>query len=308
MFAGMLRELRYLQRHKADLFMAVIAPLLVIVLFASMFSAGKADHLPIAIIDQDQSEMSRKVIHALSINHTLKVKTITASQDEAERLVNSTDVWGFVLIPDGAEQRLVKAQDAQISIAYNQSFFSIGNTISSAMLISTLNGMADYMGESYLSNNIPYLDMPTPHIKISTLYNPSMSYELFLEPFMVPAVLHLLLCCCVAFAIGQEFKRNTFAEWVNPQQIVSSFLGKILVYVCIFCFWTWSWMFWLAHIRGYFIAGSLSLILIAQFLLYFAYAVISSTVVLATKDYPKPLVLSPCMAAHLQVFRALPYP
>ena len=97
MFAGMLRELRYLQRHKADLFMAVIAPLLVIVLFASMFSSGKADHLPIAIIDQDQSEMSRKVIHALSINHTLKVKTITASQDEAERLVNSTEVWGSLL-------------------------------------------------------------------------------------------------------------------------------------------------------------------------------------------------------------------
>ena len=215
MFAGMLRELRYLQRHKADLFMAVIAPLLVIVLFASMFSSGKADHLPIAIIDQDQSEMSRKVIHALSINHTLKVKTITASQDEAERLVNSTDVWGFILIPDGAEQRLVKAQDAQISIAYNQSFFSIGNTISSAMLISTLNGMADYMGESYLSNNIPYLDMPTPHIKISTLYNPSMSYELFLEPFMVPAVLHLLLCCCVTFRPQRLFIITDCFSFVN---------------------------------------------------------------------------------------------
>ena len=46
-------------------------------------------------------------------------------------------------------------------------------------------------------------------------------------------------------------------------------------------------MFWLAHIRGYFIAGSLSLILAAQFLLYFSYAVISSTVVLATKNLPK---------------------
>ena len=287
MFAVMLRELRYLKRHKADFFMAIIAPLLVILLFGNMFSSGKAEHLPIVVIDQDQSEMSRKVIHALSVNHTLNVKTITASQDEAEQLINKTEAWGFVLIPEGAEQRLVQAQDAQISIAYNQSFFSIGNTISSAMLISTLNGMADYMGDSYLSNVIPYLDVPTPHIKISTLYNPNMSYELFLEPFMVPAVLHLLLCCCVAFAIGQEFKRNTFAEWVNPQQIVSSFLGKILVYVCIFCFWTWSWMFWLAHIRGYFIAGSLSLILIAQFLLYFAYAVISSTVVLATKDLPK---------------------
>jgi ABC-2 type transport system permease protein len=287
MFAVMLRELRYLKRHKADFFMAIIAPLLVILLFGNMFSSGKAEHLPIVVIDQDQSEMSRKVIHALSVNHTLNVKTITASQDEAEQLINKTEAWGFVLIPEGAEQRLVQAQDAQISIAYNQSFFSIGNTISSAMLISTLNGMADYMGNRYFANVLPYLDVPTPHIKISTLYNPNMSYELFLEPFMVPAVLHLLLCCCVAFAIGQEFKRKTLTEWVNSKQIISSLLGKILLYVFIFCAWTWCWMFWLAHIRGYFIAGSLSLILLAQFLLYFSYAVISSTVVLATKDLPK---------------------
>lgn len=287
MFAVMLRELRYLKRHKADFFMAIIAPLLVILLFGNMFASGKAEHLPIVVIDQDQSEMSRKVIHALSINHTLQVKTITTNQDEAEQLINKTEAWGFVLIPDGAERRLVQAQDAQISIAYNQSFFSIGNTISSAMLISTLNGMADYTGQSYLSNVIPYLDVPTPNIKISTLYNTNMSYELFLEPFMVPAVLHLLLCCCVAFAIGQEFKRKTLNEWVDSKHIISSLLGKILTYVFIFCAWTWCWMFWLAHIRGYFIAGSLSLILLAQFLLYFSYAVISSTVVLATKDLPK---------------------
>ena len=83
MFAVMLRELRYLKRHKVDLFMAVIAPLLVILLFGNMFSSGKAENLPIVVIDQDQSEMSRKVIHAFSINHTLKIKTITSSQDEA---------------------------------------------------------------------------------------------------------------------------------------------------------------------------------------------------------------------------------
>ena len=86
----MLREWRYLQQHKADFFMAVIAPLLVILFFGSMFSAGKADHLPIVVIDQDQSELSQKVIHALSLNPTLKVKTITSSQNEAEELINKT--------------------------------------------------------------------------------------------------------------------------------------------------------------------------------------------------------------------------
>jgi ABC-2 type transport system permease protein len=114
-----------------------------------------------------------------------------------------------------------------------------------------------------------------------------MSYELFLEPFMVPAVLHLLLCCCVAFAVGQEFKRNTFNQWVTGGNSIHTLLGKLLVYVFIFCFWTWCWMFWLSNIRGYFIAGSICLILTCTIFLYFAYAVISSSVVLATQDLAK---------------------
>ena len=45
------------------------------------------------------------------------------------------------------------------------SLFSVGNTISSAMLVSTLNALADYAGQSYLANSIPYLDVPTAHVK-----------------------------------------------------------------------------------------------------------------------------------------------
>lgn len=102
------------------------------------------------------------------------------------------------------------------------------------MLISTLNALADYAGQSYLANNIPYLDVPTAHVKISTLYNPSMSYEFYLEPFMVPAVLHLLLCCCVAFAIGQELKRGTLTTWVNRESFIQGLLAKNLLYSLIF--------------------------------------------------------------------------
>jgi ABC-2 type transport system permease protein len=64
-------------------------------------------------------------------------------------------------------------------------------------------------------------------------------------------------------------------------------LSKNLVYVAIFSVWTWAWMFWLIEIRGWFVAGSLKLILSAQFLLYRAYAFLSSAVVLATKDLSK---------------------
>jgi ABC-2 type transport system permease protein len=46
-------------------------------------------------------------------------------------------------------------------------------------------------------------------------------------------------------------------------------------------------MFWLIDIRGWFVAGHLWLILLGQFFFYSAYAFMSSTVVLATRDLAK---------------------
>ena len=287
MWSGMLRELRYLLTHKWDLCLVTLAPLLIIVLFSSMFYQGKPEHLPIAIIDQDQSELSQNIEKYVSHNSTLKIVLISQSPDDVEKLLNQTKIWGYISIPAGAEQRLVQAQDAEISIAFNQSYFSVGNAISSAMLLSTLEASIDFTRQNYLANSLPYLDIPTPNVKISPLYNPNLSYEFYLEPFMIPAILHLLLCCCVAFAVGQELKFNTTAQWLNQHSIFSALLSKVLVYVVIFTAWTWAWMFWLIEIRGWFVAGQLWMILLGQFFFYSAYALISSTVVLATRDLAK---------------------
>lgn len=287
MLSGMLRELRYLLRHKWDLCLVTLAPAFVIVLFASMFAAGKAEHLPIAIIDQDHSQLSRDIERHLSLNSTLQLALISESQSEVERQLNQNKIWGYVHIPAGAEQRMVQAKDAEISIAFNQSYFSVGNTISSAMLLGTLQASAEFMGQDYLENKIPYLDAPTPNVKISPLYNPGLNYEFYLEPYMIPAILHLLLCCCVAFSVGQELKFNTDAQWLQGQSLFSALMSKNLTYIIIFTVWTWLWMLWLIGIRGWFVAGHLWLILAAQILFYSAYAFISSAIVLATRNLSK---------------------
>ena len=167
MWSGMLRELRYLLNNRWDLCLVTLAPLFMIVLFSSMFSQGKPEHLPIAIIDQDQSELSRDIERYVSHHSTLDIVAVSQSPDEVEKLLNQTGIWGYISIPAGAEQRLVQAKDAEISIAFNQSYFSVGNSISSAMLLSTVEAMADFTGQNYLQNKIPYIDAPTPNVKIS---------------------------------------------------------------------------------------------------------------------------------------------
>ena len=287
MWLGIWRELRYLLREKWDLCLVTLAPALVIILFSSMFAQGKPTHLPIAIIDQDRSALSRSIYRHVSLNHTLKIETVSQQVAEVERLLNENKIWGYIHIPNGAEQRFVRAQDAEISIAFNQSYFSIGNTISSAMLVSTLQALAEFTEQHYLVNRLPYIQAPTPQIKISPLYNPQLNYELYLEPYVILAVLHLLLCCCVAFSVGQELKRQTLTSWISNSSIWMALVSKNLVYVAIFSLWTWAWMFWMIEIRGWFVAGSLGLILLAQLLLYSAYAFLSAAVVLATQDLSK---------------------
>ena len=285
--SGVLRELRYLGREKWDLALVLIAPLFILILLSSMFAQGKPEHLPIAIIDQDQSRLSQVIYDRLSLNHTLQIYTVSDQSTEVEKLLNQNKIWGYIHIPSGAEQRLVAAQDAEISIAFNQSYFSIGNTISSAMLVSTLGALTDFSGKQYLSTALPHLEAPTPNIKISPLYNPQLNYEMYLEPYMVPAILHLLLCCCVAFSVGQELQRNTFKNWLSDRSLFAALISKNIVYIAIFCLWTWAWMFWLVEVRGWFIAGSLWLIILGQILFYSAYAFLSAAVVLATQDLSK---------------------
>ena len=287
MFAGFFRELKYLINHKWDLSLVTLAPLVIILLFSSMFYQGKPEHLPIAVVDQDQSELSRQIKKYLTHQSTLHIELVTQNLSDAEQKLNQNKIWGYVVIPAGAEQRLVHAEDAQIGIFFNQSYFSVGNSISSAMFVSSLEGIQDYMRQHYLVRHLPELELPTATVKISPLYNPDLNYEFYLEPYMIPAILHLLLCCCVAFSVGQELKFKTTATWVMGEAAWRALITKNLIYVFIFSFWTWVWMFWLIEVRGWFVVGQLWVIIFAQVLLYCAYAFISSAMVLATQNLSK---------------------
>lgn len=284
MLIGIQRELKYLITHKWDLCIVTLVPLFLIIIFSCMFVQGVPKHLPIAIIDQDHSNLSRNIERYLSLNEKLRIQTISSSQEDVEHLLNQNTIWGYIHIPEGAEQRLVQAQDAEINMAFNQSYYSVGDMISSAMLTSTLQATANYVGSEYLENDIPLLNIPTPNVKMSLLFNPNFNYEFYLEPYVIPAIFHLLLSCCIAFSVGQELKYRTTHQWLNKQSFTQAILSKNLVYIVIFSFWTWVWMIWLVGIRGWFIAGHLWVILVAQIFFYAAYSFISTLLVLALKE------------------------
>lgn len=257
----MWQELQRIYQNKWDLGMVTLAPFLILVLFSSMFLQGKPEHLPIAILDQDHSFLSQEIYHRLQLNQTVKI----VHSDNITQDINRLRIWGYVVIPRHAEKKLISGEDPQLAILYNQSFFSIGNSISSAMKTATLQSALETLKHYHQT---AYVKLELPQLKVSVLYNPTLNYEFFLEPLLIPALLHLLLCCTVVF--GVQTKNSVFSV--------------CFTHTLIFCIWTWLWMFWLVVLRGWFIQGSLILILVAQFLFYLSYAFILSAITLIVKD------------------------
>lgn len=283
--SSLMRELNRISHSPWDMTMLMVVPCLVVVLFGSMFYHGKAHHLPIAIVDEDQSSLSQNITHHIRHNQTVHIALNTQDVSKAHHAINRLQIGGYIHIPKNAQTHLVRGEDTGIDIVYNQSFFSIGSGVSSALSSSAKAGVGDFIKTQHLSHLLPHANH-LPHIKISVLFNPNLSYELFLEPMLVPAVLHLLLCCLVAFAIGQEFKQHTHHNWLGNHPI-AALLGKMSVYLGVICLWTWVWLAWLVNVRNWNIAGSVLGVLLAYHLLYLAYALFGAMVALKTKNANK---------------------
>lgn len=277
-----LRECRQLCNSRWDLALVTVVPLLVILFLASLLSSGSQRQLPIVVVDQDHSVLSRQIIRNLQATPALKVAYYEQSMALAQQHLKRTQAWAVVHIPERAEVNLKRGHSPNIASYYNESFLSVGSTVSSAINSAVTAAVVAQIRELALHAGLPPVNLQLPSIAITPLYNPQLSYELFLEPFAITAILHLLLSCVMVMAFGREL--NQMKAWVGQQSIMLAVISKALPYILIFSMWTFLWLLWMVGIRGWQVQGSMSLIVLGIVLLYSAYAFVAAAVVLATKD------------------------
>jgi len=95
-----LKDLRLLVRDKADLFWVLAFPILIAFFFGSISGGGgKRAELPIAIVDQDQTDYSRAIAKRLASSEALRVRE--APLDSARLLVRRGDLVAYVALLPG---------------------------------------------------------------------------------------------------------------------------------------------------------------------------------------------------------------
>ena len=77
----------------------IALPLLSFAFFAVLFESGVPRDIPIAVLDEDNSELSRTVVSMIGATPTAEVRYSIRSMEQGEAMMRAGDIEAIILIP-----------------------------------------------------------------------------------------------------------------------------------------------------------------------------------------------------------------
>lgn len=233
------RELAHLRNDRGDFFLAVLLMPLLCLLIWWIFSAGQPSKLPVAVIDQDRSSLSRQLTRLINAAPGVLISEQFQDIPTAIDALRQRKVYAVLLLPKNLETTIYRGESADLVLQLNTQYTTYASTIQrdiqQAVLtagtgISTdrLQRMGLYDAES-MTVTMPIQVLATP------LYNEGPSYEVFLSATLIPALFQILAMVLTVSAIGRELRDSTARDWLNSAHgsVFTALLGKLLPYLIL---------------------------------------------------------------------------
>jgi ABC-2 type transport system permease protein len=184
------------------------APLVLSFLLWSIFSARFATALPVAIVDLDNTALSRAVIRTYNASPTLTTRHITNNPEVAEKALRASHVYSVIIIPNEFEKHTLLGHMPIVDVRYNSQFVLIGKLIKSAILtahgtfnarVEVIKNMSSTQGNIALAANQA---MPITQ-EMTSLYNGKNDYAQFLVSSSVPAMWQIIIMASTVLLLSK---------------------------------------------------------------------------------------------------------
>jgi ABC-2 type transport system permease protein len=226
------KEFRQILRNKQILRTLLIAPLiqLIILPLAADFSVK---NISIAVVDNDHSTTSQRLINKITASGNFKLTGYTASYDEALKLVEQDKADLAIQIPINFEKNLVRENSEKVYIAINAIEGTKAN-LGGAYLGSILTDFNSDIRMEWLPPVTTVSAEPQITIASSNWYNPFMNYHLYMVPAILVTLVTAMAAMQSAFNIVQE-KENGTIEQINVSPIKKHIfiLGKLIPFLIL---------------------------------------------------------------------------
>lgn len=270
------RELVIMWRHPIFGFCTLVFPVLVVLFFTTLMNGGQPVDMPVGVVDQDNTHVSRAMIRKLDGFQTTRIVGHYANMNDAREAIQKNEIYAFLLIPKGTTDKLLDGDQPKISFYYSNVTLVAGSLLyrdlkTVASLGSAAVGSAKLSALGKTSKEIRTFLQPIT-IDLHQIGNPWSNYNVYLSTAMVPGVLMIFVFLLTPYSIGTELKFHRSKQWMRmaDNNIHIAIAGKILPQTLIFTLVMWCFEFYIFYGLHFPHPGGVVPILLLGFLSVFA--------------------------------------
>lgn len=262
-WANFIQTLKDVFTDKGVLLMLIIAPIIYGFFYPWPYSSEVVNHVPVGIVDYDNSDLSRTIVRYSSASPQLNTKRFLNEQ-AAKEAIWSDQIAGYMIIPSGLEQKVLSGKAASVSVLGNGGYFLLNKNVQMGFLqaVSTVSAGVEVKKNVAQGAYAPTAAQNTQAVplQIMPLYNQTEGYGAYVVPAVSIIILQQTLLIATAMLI------STWYEQRRHSTSIRGWLGRIaamsVLSFAVGCFY-YGWTFELHHYpRGQNMLGSLLFLMI----------------------------------------------
>lgn len=246
------RELRAFSKRPIFLMIMFVAPLGFLWMFTSLMQSGLPTKLPAALVDEDDTHVTRQLTRILGTMEETRFVLKTYSFTEARQAMQRGEIYAIFRIPKGTTEAALTQRQPVVSFYTNDTYY-----VAASLLMKDMRKMSEMAGlaitratmraQGFTDAQIMGTIQPIV-VESHPLGNPHLNYSVVLSNLIVPGLLMLVIMLTTSYSLGNEWKRGRqkFLYEMGDGNIFVIVVGKLLPQTLLY-----TLIFWLIDLVFY---------------------------------------------------------
>ncbi len=224
--AAWLATLKAVAQDTGVLLLLVLAPLVYGFFYPWPYQTQVVTRVPVAVVDQDHSSLSRQITRFASASPALDVCLVTADEGLARQALWRGEIEGYALLPPDLKRDVVRGSTTVVTIEANGSYALLNKAVlyGFAQAVGTVSAGVEIRklqasGQSALQAQASRSPINTQMV---ALFNPTEGYGSYVVPAVALLIIQQTLLMGVGLLVG------LWAETGQHRASAAIWLGRIL--------------------------------------------------------------------------------
>ena len=226
------KEVSHIIRDRTTLFLVLLSPTVLMLVMAYSLTVD-LKNIPIAVMDQDQSQTSRQFIQRITAGEDLVLLSLAESIEEIDYLLQRGDIKAAVIIGAGFSNDLLGFKKVKLQLIIDGTEPESGGFAVDHIGLRTEEFISEKLGDYLSHQGISENALQPIDLRVRAWFNPSLKPRNDLVPGLLSIVLGLP-AMLVALTIAHEREHGTLEQLLaTPIGRTEILLGKMFPYLLV---------------------------------------------------------------------------